>query len=106
MGSSSAGAATTPESWASVTKSRGGTSRVRWATLSRVELGTGRTAATVFAGGWNNCALLDGETVKCWGANDGFFTLTGLGSDEEYWGDERNEMGDALAIVHVYAQRW
>ena len=34
-----------------------------------VNLGTGRTATSIYAGGHYSCALLDDESVKCWGQN-------------------------------------
>ncbi len=33
-----------------------------------VNLGAGRTAAAISAGGFNTCAVLDNGTVRCWGA--------------------------------------
>ena len=39
-------------------------------TLPAVDLGTGRTATAITAGGCHTCALLDNGTVKCWGDND------------------------------------
>ncbi len=35
--------------------------------LPAVDLGTGRTATAIAAGGYHTCALLDDGTVKCWG---------------------------------------
>jgi len=40
------------------------------AVLPTVNLGTGRTATAIAAGGYHNCALLDNASVKCWGANN------------------------------------
>jgi alpha-tubulin suppressor-like RCC1 family protein len=37
--------------------------------LSSINLGTGRTATAIAAGGWHSCALLDNASVKCWGIN-------------------------------------
>ena len=37
--------------------------------LPEVDLGTGRTAVTLTGGGEHNCAILDNNTVKCWGYN-------------------------------------
>jgi alpha-tubulin suppressor-like RCC1 family protein len=64
--------------------------------LPAIDLGTGRTAATIVTGQRYTCALLDNATVKCWGGNP--YGQTGLGSGGQS-GDEPNEMGDALPIV-------
>ena len=37
--------------------------------LPAVDLGTGRTATAIAAGGVHTCALLDDKSLKCWGAN-------------------------------------
>ena len=34
-----------------------------------VDLGSGRTATSIYAGGYYSCAILDDESVKCWGQN-------------------------------------
>lgn len=47
---------------------RGGTSSLSWFGLSSVNLGTGRTAKFVDAG-MNTCAILDNDSLKCWGYN-------------------------------------
>ena len=39
------------------------------AVLPTVNLGTGRTATAIAAGGSHSCALLDNASVKCWGYN-------------------------------------
>ena len=64
--------------------------------LPAVDLGTGRTAASISAGGYHNCALLDDGRVKCWG--DANWGQLGLG-DTENRGDEPDEMGDNLPVV-------
>lgn len=38
-------------------------------TLSRINLGGGRRAQSIVAGGNHTCVLLDNDTVKCWGLN-------------------------------------
>ena len=40
------------------------------AVLPSINLGTGRTATAIAAGGYHSCALLDNASVKCWGLNN------------------------------------
>jgi alpha-tubulin suppressor-like RCC1 family protein len=70
--------------------------------LPAVDLGIGRLAVGLSAGGFHTCALLDNAQVKCWGHNGG--TL-GLG-DTSARGDEPGEMGDALPSVDLGAGRY
>lgn len=59
-------------------------------------LGTDRRALAFSLGYRTTCAVLDDETVRCWGDN----TVGQLGlGDRRSRGDERNEMGDALPRV-------
>lgn len=37
--------------------------------LPAVNLGSGKTATALAAGGWHTCALLNDGSVKCWGQN-------------------------------------
>ncbi|MBK7197021.1 MAG: tandem-95 repeat protein [Myxococcales bacterium] len=64
--------------------------------LPAVDLGAGRTALQVSAGGFHTCALLDNLTVKCWGRNDR--GQLGLG-DTANRGDGPGEMGNSLPAV-------
>jgi alpha-tubulin suppressor-like RCC1 family protein len=64
--------------------------------LPAVELGTGRTATAVSAGGFHACALLDNGTMKCWGA--GGAGALGQGSSATL-GDGAGEMGDNLLAI-------
>lgn len=66
--------------------------------LPVVDLGTGRTAVALTAGGFHTRALLDNSQVKCWGYNVG--GQLGLG-DTNHRGDEPGEMGDALPAVNL-----
>lgn len=72
------------------------------AALPAVALGAGRTAKFVAGGNNHTCAILDNNTVKCWGVN-GFGQL-GLG-DTIQRGDGANEMGDALPALDFGAGR-
>ncbi len=70
--------------------------------LPTVDLGSGRTAKAITAGASHTCAILDNDTVKCWGSN-GYGRL-GLG-DTVRRGDHENEMGDNLPIVNLGTER-
>ena len=66
--------------------------------LPAVSLGTGRTAKTVSAGNLHTCAMLDDDSVKCWGY--GVQGQTGQGHTNTL-GDGANEMGDDLPAVQL-----
>lgn len=63
--------------------------------LPAVDLGQGKSAKDVAAGWEHSCAILDDDTLKCWGCS----ILGGFGVKR---GDEPGEMGDALPIVELY----
>ena len=66
--------------------------------LLPINLGAGRTAKAIATGAAHTCALLDDDSVKCWGAND--HGQLGLG-DIDARGDDPNEMGDNLPAVSL-----
>ena len=66
--------------------------------LPAVSLGTGRSARQIAAGNYHTCALLDDDTVKCWGSNDNGELGQGHGSNV---GDDVDEMGDNLLAVSL-----
>jgi alpha-tubulin suppressor-like RCC1 family protein len=70
--------------------------------LPAVDLGTGKTATAIAAGGMTSCALLSDGTVKCWGSN-GSGTL-GQGDTSER-GDNPEEMGDNLPSIDLGSGR-
>ena len=63
-----------------------------------VDLGTGKTAKQITAGRYHVCAILNDDTLKCWG--DGT-TYGVLGGTVATVGDGPNEMGDFLPPVDV-----
>ena len=66
--------------------------------LLAVDLGAGRRTVDVAAGGAFTCALLDDQSVKCWGFN----AMGSLGQgDREDRGDRPGELGDALPAVRL-----
>lgn len=65
--------------------------------LPTVDLGTGKSAKAISVGGKHTCAILNDDTVKCWGYNGG---QLGLG-DLHNRGDAPDEMGDALPAVDL-----
>jgi hypothetical protein len=66
--------------------------------LPGVGLGTGRTVKQIAAGDGITCALLDNNTIKCWGFNgDGELGLGDLNNR----GDQSGELGDALPAISL-----
>eukprot|EP00903_Cladosiphon_okamuranus_P005702 g5662.t1 len=68
--------------------------------LAPINLGTGRTAVEVAAGGNHTCAILDNSDVKCWGEND--YGELGMG-DTITRGVSPTQMGDQLLPVSLPA---
>jgi alpha-tubulin suppressor-like RCC1 family protein len=68
------------------------------AKLPPVDLGAGHTAKAVAVGTEHVCAILDDDSVRCWG-NGGEGRL-GLG-DTSHRGDQPGEMGDKLPPVDL-----
>ena len=66
--------------------------------LATIDLGTGRTAKQIATGAAHSCAVLDNNTVKCWGLGTdgrlGYGTTTSLGRAS-------GQMGDALATIDL-----
>ncbi|NBN97599.1 MAG: hypothetical protein EBV41_08270, partial [Actinobacteria bacterium] len=66
--------------------------------LVAVPLGSGRTAIAVSAGRAHSCALLDNNTLKCWGNGTSGRLGTGAASN---LGDQPDELGDNLTAVSL-----
>jgi alpha-tubulin suppressor-like RCC1 family protein len=70
--------------------------------LAAVDLGRRRTAKAISAGAAHPCAILDNNSVKCWGLNnDGQLGL----DDTDSRGDGTGEMGDDLDSVYLGSGR-
>jgi alpha-tubulin suppressor-like RCC1 family protein len=69
--------------------------------LPSVSLGTGRTAKLVAPGSSHTCALLDNETIKCWGSNSYGQLGLGVWGSGASVGDGAGEMGDNLPYVRA-----
>ncbi len=70
--------------------------------LPYVDLGTDRRALLLAAGAGHTCALLDDQSLKCWGYNYG--GQLGLG-DTLNRGDDPGEMGDDLPAIELGSGR-
>lgn len=70
--------------------------------LPTVDLGPGRTAKSVQSMWFSTCAILDNDSLKCWGFNDRGELGQG---DTARRGDNPNEMGAALAPIGLGAGR-
>jgi alpha-tubulin suppressor-like RCC1 family protein len=82
------------------TQSRGDGPGEMGVSLPAVDLGPGRTALQVSAGGAHTCARLDDGSVKCWGLNGNGNGLLGLGDTQDR-GDGPGEMGANLPTVDL-----
>jgi E3 ubiquitin-protein ligase HERC3 len=78
--------------------SRGDDSRDMGTALDFVDLGTNHTAKSVAVGGLHSCAILDDDTVKCWGYN--YYGQLGIENTDNK-GDDSGEMGDNLPTVNL-----
>jgi alpha-tubulin suppressor-like RCC1 family protein len=80
---------------------RGGVGDAMGDTLAPVDLGAGRTARSIAAGANHTCAILDDQTLKCWG--DNFFGQ--LGQDDADSRGLADNMGDALEPIDLGTDR-
>lgn len=82
---------------------RGDTANEMGDNLPNVSLGTGRTAKSVYAGVESTCAILDDNSVKCWGYNN--YGQLGQGNVLTK-GDGAGEMGDSLPVTTLGTGRY
>ena len=68
------------------------------AALTNINLGSGHTAKAIYISYPNACAILDDDSIKCWGGNGS--GQLGYG-DTRNRGDDINEMGDELLAVNL-----
>jgi len=77
------------------TNSNTGDSSGEMASLSSVNLGTGRIATAIAAGYYHSCAKLDDGAVKCWGRNN--YGQLGIGNTTDM-GDDAGEMASVPSV--------
>ena len=66
--------------------------------LPEVDLGSGRTTKAVRASRFHTCAILDDNSVKCWGS--GIYGKLGQGNEENI-GKRPSDMGDNLSAIDL-----
>jgi len=72
------------------------------AALTAIDLGSGHSAKHIFgSNGMNFCALLDDDSLKCWGNNADANLGIGMGATDTDWGNATGEMGDHLPTVDL-----
>ena len=74
-------------------------SNVHRETPQSVDVGTSRTVVEVIAGGEHTCAILDDESLYCWGSNN--VNQLGIGTNYGNLGDSFQEMGNYLISVDL-----
>lgn len=72
---------------------RGNDAAMMGAALPAVDLGPGRTATAVTAGGTSTCARIDDGRIRCWGDNE--FGQLGVGNTR-HRGSDPADLGNNL----------
>lgn len=70
--------------------------------LPAVDLGVGRSVKSMSLGAYHSCAILDNDSLKCWGFNR--YAQLGVGNSA-HRGDGPGEMGDSLPAVALGSGR-
>jgi len=78
------------------TDNRGDDSGEMGSSLQDIDFGSGRLAVAIATGSAHTCALLDDDSLKCWGDNSS--GQLGLG-DTDHRGDDSGEMGSSLQDI-------
>jgi uncharacterized repeat protein (TIGR01451 family) len=81
------------------TSTRGDSAGEMGSNLAATDLGTGRHPVAISAGSLSTCAILDNDTLKCWGLNSN--GNLGLGTASGNRGDGADEMGDDLPAIDL-----
>jgi hypothetical protein len=72
------------------------------AALAAIDLGSGHTAKRIYGGnGFTICALLDDDSLKCWGDNSAANLGIGISTTDAVWGNATGEMGDNLPAIDL-----
>jgi alpha-tubulin suppressor-like RCC1 family protein len=72
------------------------------AALAAIDLGSGHTAKRIFGeNGFSFCALLDDDSLKCWGDNSDANLGIGISTIDTLWGNATGEMGDNLPAIDL-----
>jgi alpha-tubulin suppressor-like RCC1 family protein len=72
------------------------------AALAAIDLGSGHTAKRIFGeNGFTFCALLDDDSLKCWGDNTDANLGIGISITDTLWGNATGEMGDNLPAIDL-----
>lgn len=77
------------------------------ASVGPIDIGAGRTARAVAAGGFHTCVILDDGAVRCWGYNDnghlGYGHKTFIGDDEAPGGSGPVDLGSGRTAKAIAA---
>jgi alpha-tubulin suppressor-like RCC1 family protein len=72
------------------------------AALTAIDLGSGHTAKSIHGGlSYSFCAILDDDSLKCWGNNADANLGIGVGATDTNWGNATGEMGDTLPAIDL-----
>ena len=82
--------------------SRGDGSNEMGDNLTVIDLGSGRTAASITAGAKHTCVMLDNASIKCWGYR--YYGQMGRGEQKkglEHKTEKNMETAKNLSLIHI-----